>query len=290
MRKFLVVILTFILLIFLNILILSIGLKKIIPNNINGSMIKDIVTDNISEELSENFDDNIKDEIVLKLKSSEDIDMLLDDAVNYIINTCLYGNKETLNINTEKLDKLYKELTDIVVNKYLDSKNLPIDNLTDEQLNIIKETLLEGLENDNMLAKEYENAFNKVHDEIYKVTKPYIGVFNRLISVSFKLIIIVGILLIVVISALLLKSWYKWMLSFSIAGLLSGIPYAFVFPLIVNKILDEALKQNNINLNLKLNLTSITTPAYILIGISGALLISYIFISLLKKNNDDFKV
>ena len=107
------------------------------------------------------------------------IDVLLDDAVNYIINTSLYGKNETLNVDKEKLDKLYKDMTDIVVDKYLDSKNLPIDNLTDEQLKLIKETLLEGFDNSDMLEEEYVKIVNNVHDKVYKITKPY---FTNLVS------------------------------------------------------------------------------------------------------------
>ena len=106
------------------------------------------------------------------------------------------------------------------------------------------------------------------------------------------MMLIAGVLLIVLLNALLLKSWYKWMISFSVAGILSGIPYAFVLPVVAKTTLNEVLKQYNISFNL--NLTSITTPAYLLLGISGVLLIAYIVISLINKNNnidiDDFKI
>lgn len=235
MRKFLIGLLTFILINVIGLLILSFTLKTLLVDGI----IKEVIVNQIDLPIFEtsnyqyrneiNTDENIdkvtNDERVKELLKSDEVTELIDKYLDIIID----GYIDEENLNQIELEK------DMI--KYLENNKETIEKITGQK--ITQETLdqtkeeIKEMNIDDKVKESIKTTSKNMPKETVTVLKGY----KSFISLKFRLILIGIIILCLVLIALLQKSLYKWIKIFAIslttngifAIIVSGVVYLIVY-------------------------------------------------------------
>ena len=221
MRKFLIGLLTFILINIIGLLIISFSLKTVLVDGI----VKEVIVNQIDLPIFEtsnyqyrneiNTDENIDkitdDERVKELLKSDEVTELIDKYMDIIID----GYIDEENLNQIELEK------DMI--NYLENNKDKIEKITGQE--ITQETLDQTKEQikesniDNKVKESIKSSKETMPKETVKVLKRY----KFLISLKFKLILFFIMIVNIVLIALLQKSFYKWIKIFAISLTTNGI-------------------------------------------------------------------
>lgn len=221
MRKFLIGLLTFILINIIGLLIISFSLKTVLVDGI----VKEVIVNQIDLPIFEtsnyqyrneiNTDENIDkitdDERVKELLKSDEVTELIDKYMDIIID----GYIDEENLNQIELEK------DMI--NYLENNKDKIEKITGQE--ITQETLDQTKEQikesniDNKVKESIKSSKETMPKETVKVLKGY----KFLISLKFKLILFFIMIVNIVLIALLQKSFYKWIKIFAISLTTNGI-------------------------------------------------------------------
>ena len=221
MRKFLIGLLVFILINVIGLLILSFTLKNILVDGI----VKEVIVNQIDLPIFEtsnyqyryeiNNDENINkitnDERVKELLKSDEVTELIDKYMDKIIDGY---------IDEEKLNEI--ELEKDMIN-YLENNKDKLEKITGQE--ITQETIDQAKEEikemniDDKVKESIKSTRKTMPKETIKVLKGY----KFFISLKFKLILFLIMIIDIVLIALLQKSIYKWIKLFAISLTTNGI-------------------------------------------------------------------
>ncbi len=260
MRKFLIGILTLLITIALIGLGLTLNLKSMILDTTDIILRKEITND-LAEYIGDNTEYN-KEEV------KESIDKFLNE------------NELIKNIVGTYMDKFIDALNDKEVTNIDLSREL--ENIINESEPILKEygiTIFEEDKNEllsEISGEEINKTFNEsvmeFKNEMTSEDKMFLDIFGFITSTSFKLMVIGGIIVLLILIALLKKSYYKWLSNFGGALIFSGIVLGILIPLLMDVVIKE------IGEDFILSYSSFSTYGYISIGIGVVLIIISIFI------------
>lgn len=221
MRKFLIGLLVFILINVIGLLILSFSLKSILVDGI----VKEVIVNQIDLPIFENSnyqyryeinnDENINkittDERVKELLKSDEVTELIDKYMDMIIDS--YIDED--NLNQIELEK------DMI--NYLENNKDKIERITGQE--ITQETIdqtkeqIKDMNIDNKVKESIKKSKKTMPKETIKVLKGY----KFLISLKFKIILFIIMIVDILLIALLQKSIYKWIKLFAISLTTNGI-------------------------------------------------------------------
>ena len=260
MKKFLISILTLIITLALIVLGLTFNLKSMIIDTTD-IILKKEITNQITDYLADNTDYNKED-----IKKS--IDKVLNE--NELI-------KKTVNTYMDKFINVLndKEVTDIDLSQELESiinDSEPI--LKEYGITISEEDKKELL--NEVSGEEINKTFNEsvmeFKKEMTSEDKTILNIFNFITSTSFKLMLIGGVIVLLILIALLKKSFYKWLSNFGMSLIFSGIVLGILIPLLMDTIIKE------IGEEFIISYSSFSTYGYVSIGIGVILIVINILI------------
>lgn len=263
MKKFLIGLLTIIITLAFIALGISFTIEKTITDNIGG-IVKEEITNEIVKEVASktNVDkEEIKKELNKVLEKNDALQKTLEDSLDKAMD--ILSGKEVGDLN------LSKELEEVINNSEGVLKEYGIT-ITKEE----KQELLDMV-NSEEINQEFQKVVKEVQEDMPASAKTAIDLFNFIRSTTFKSILIISIVVLLLCIALLKKSYYKWLGNLSEATLVSGIFYSFIIPLFVNFISNDLASERNITLSV----VSMNTYGYILIGIGVVSLILNIVFS-----------
>lgn len=238
--------------------------------------IEKTITENISTVVKE----EITNEIVREVVNKTNVDK---EEVKKGLNKVLKENKALQKTLDESLDKAMdilsgKDVKDLDLSKELeDVINNSEEVLKEYGITITKEEKQELLDmvNSEEVNKEFQSVVKEVQEDMPASAKTAIDAFSFVRSTTFKSILIVGIVVILICIALLKKSYYKWLGNLSEATIVSGIFYSVIVPLFINVVNSDMASEHNITLSA----TSMNKYGYVLIGIGIVSLILNIVLS-----------
>lgn len=238
--------------------------------------IEKTITENIITIVKE----EITNEIVREVANKTNVDK---EEVKKGLNKVLEENKALQKTLDESLDKAMdilsgKDVKDLDLSKELeDVINNSEEVLKEYGITITKEEKQELLDmvNSEEVNKEFQSVVKEVQEDMPASAKTAIDAFNFVRSTTFKSILIVGIVVILICIALLKKSYYKWLGNLSEATIMSGIFYSVIVPLFINVVNSDMASEHNITLSA----TSMNKYGYVLIGIGIVSLILNIVLS-----------
>ena len=260
MKKFLISILTLIITLALIVLGLTFNLKSMIIDTTD-IILKKEITNQITDYLADNTDYNKED-----IKKS--IDKVLNE--NELI-------KKTVSTYMDKFINVLndKEVTDIDLSQELESiinDSEPI--LKEYGITISEEDKKELL--NEVSGEEINKTFNEsvmeFKKEMTSEDKTILNIFNFITSTSFKLMLIGGVIVLLILIALLKKSFYKWLSNFGMSLIFSGIVLGILIPLLMDTIIKE------IGEEFIISYSSFSTYGYVSIGIGVILIVINILI------------
>lgn len=220
--------------------------------------LKNIVRDDLIKEV-------IKEEIIVKEFQPKDLEVTKNEEINQILNTpevqelvdkyldisfsTLMNDEVSSNIELEKdILKFFQE------NKAVIDEKIGVE-ITDEMIEKVEEQL-----DSKELSRVFEQSLNNAKNSMPKEVKIILQVYNYLISGMFKLIIISLISIILLVIAILQKSFYRWLGPLGISSLIGG--FGVILMSLIVKIVVQASS----------DLTGFKLKSLIITGIIMALL------------------
>lgn len=220
--------------------------------------LKNIVRDDLIKEV-------IKEEIIVKEFQPKDLEVTKNEEINQILNTpevqelvdkyldisfsTLMNDEASSNIELEKdILKFFQE------NKAVIDEKIGVE-ITDEMIEKVEEQL-----DSKELSRVFEQSLNNAKNSMPKEVKIILQVYNYLISGMFKLIILSLISIILLVIAILQKSFYKWLGPLGISSLIGG--FGVILMSLIVKIVVQASS----------DLTGFKLKSLIITGIIMALL------------------
>ena len=207
---------TFLILVLINlitILAISYNLKETLVNG----LIKEVIQENIKTidnnyigENSENLK-NIDDSKLQELLDSQEIQDLLEKYMDITIDGISdEQNLDNISIEQDVLDYLKKnkeELSDIFG-----------ENITNEMIDQAKEKF-----DSKESSKIFKETIQNTEKNLTKSEKFILNCYKFFISKAFKIVLVALIVFDLLLLALLQQSAYKWLNSFAVATLISGV-------------------------------------------------------------------
>ncbi len=171
-----------------------------------------------------------------KMIESEEVSELIDKYLDITINGMLDERAiDKIEIEKDMLDYLQQNKS--ILEKALGS------NLTNDMFKQA-EAYLESKELSNILKQNLSNTSKNINEE----TKIILKVYNLLISLKFKIIILISILVDLILISIIQKSFYNWLKSFGISSIISGISLT-IMALTVNLIISSLSEISNLHTN-----------------------------------------
>lgn len=234
LKKTLIGILNILLINLIIVMVISLNLKSIITDGIIKETIKQQVTANTyQEELPKVTTD---DERVNKILESEGVQELVNKYLDITIN----GIIDEDNIDEIELEK--DMLNFLRENKEVLENEMGIE-ITDEMIAKTEEQM-ESKELSRVFKQTISNTSNTIPEEVKVVLKGY----NFLISLKFRIIALVLILIDILLIAIIQKSFYQWLKSLGVSLIISGVSI-LIMSLTVSTIVTSLSELTNFNVN-----------------------------------------
>lgn len=272
MKKFLLGILS-ILLVFLSMaLVFSYTINDICINTISSAVVKNEMTSRVIDGIKNNYPDvsnKTLEDIETTISNSDEINKITEKYFNNIIN--YVSNKEEL-----KLPSTDKEIENIIdeINNTTDNNKI---NISDSG----KKKIIEYM-NNKSLSKVYETTAKNLKENLSDDQVEVANFYNFFKSENTKIILVLAIIIDILLMMILLKSFYKWMVLTGSSLLVSGGMLLIVVPLVANKI-SGVITNELIGTSSSLNLNSINDFGYIMLLVGFALMVLYFVINSFKK-------
>lgn len=267
LKKFLISILSLMLVMDMVVLGLTWNLKSAITDLASSVVIEETRTE-VTNELSK-YVDMPKEELEAKLDEvifeNEKLKELTNNVYDAIIDAAAKGE----NVDVDFSDDFIGFIDS--ANSYL--KDYDIE-LTEEEINELK-TYAKSPE----LNREINETINEFRGETPQEVIDALKTFDFVTSLEFNACLIGGAVVILVLIALLKKSYYKWLVNYSVAGIVSGIFASFLIPVLFDIVMREA------ELNIKFGLEGFKTYGYIALatGVIALVLHNVLRVKLDKK-------
>lgn len=271
MKKFLIGILTILLTLVFLVLGISLTIEKTITENVS-TVVKATITETIVKEVAKSAkvdEKAVKQELAKVLEKNEALNKTLEDSLDKAMDMLSGKQVEDFNFS--------KELEDVINNSEDVLKEYGIT-ITQKE----KEELIEMV-NSEELNNELKETIQEAQESIPESAKTAIDAFNFIRSTTFKLLLIVGIVVILALIALLKKSCFKWLSNLGVVTLICGIFYSVAISYAVDVVSNDlALSSKNITLSM----SAMNYYGYVLLGIGIVSLILNIVLTKTVKQSE----
>lgn len=269
MKKIINIILTIVTMCLIMLLSVSLSIRTMSTKTITNAIIEQEVNDNLKEVLSSSFPnissqniDTIEEVITENDALNEVAGSLLNQVSSYISNGKELDTTAILNEVSEAVDQSIPELESAIGQQ-----------ISQEQITEIKDKL----------ADENGNLKNKINETVDKIqnaspkTTQFIKMYNTLDNNFTKIICGAGLIIIVILLGIINRSYFKWMLYFSSALMLSGIIVGLFLPLVVSA-LEFTIGSRLLGMSIDIPVTSLNYAGIISVVIGIALGILYLIL------------
>lgn len=276
MKKFMSFIITLLISFLICLLCISFSLKEIVINTLAKEVVKDEVSSKVTEVLKNNYSDidyETLDKIETNIGNNENINKVTEKYFNDIIYSII--NDEEVSIPNTK-EEIISIIND---NEYiLKENNIEI---IEEQ----KKELSDKLTNDNMIGKVYKNVANSIKKNMSAETIMIVNTYDKLTSSTFRWIVVSIIIFLILLLALIKKTYYRWTYNLAVSCALSGMMLSLLFPFILDGISIE-ITNKLLGKAAEININSLVNLGYICFALCAVLIIVYFVGNKITKYND----
>lgn len=276
MKRFLLVLLSFLISVLILALCVSYGIKSVVVNIISDNIIKGEITSNVIEEIKDTYSNvsyDLLEEIEINTKNSDEINKITQKYLDGILDS-LSGKDEIEVPNTKE------ELLTIIEDNEKILKENGID-FTDEQKDHITSELVESGVIDEVYKKLSDGLKDNMSDNEEKLVSTYVFIQSN----TFRMICFSSIFILLLIIALLKRSFYRWSVNLGISFVISGLLIIFLLPIMVNE-LGDIFASKLIGQNLSININNIVNYGYVCVMLSALFIIIYIIGNKVTRYNE----
>lgn len=243
MKKIITIILTLLITFFTCVLCFSFCVKDMIIDTLKKDVVKKEIPSIVIDAIEKNHD-NINYEVMNEIEAN-------------------VGNSYEMTIITEKyLDGIVKSIMkdeEIIVPSTMDD----IINLINENESVLakagveitsldKDKISDFLISDGRLDRVYKNVVRQIRNSLSNKEIMFVNVYDKITTNTFRWMVLSIIILIILIIALIKKSYYRWLYDLGVSFVLSGIILALVIPLLsgfISKIISDKIIMASIKIN-----------------------------------------
>lgn len=273
LRKFLSFILGLVLSLLIGGLLLSFAIKSVIQEELIGGAIKD----NFIPVITNNTDISEEDKkAVEELFEDKEVNDMVNKMVDEIMATM---GSEDGEISQETIDSIFD---------YVIQNKDKLEEATGQKINTEELEEVRKSEEFQNITQELTKSLNESTAELDDTSKAAIKTYTYIVSNNFRLILIGGIVLDLLLIALVQWSLYNWMSTFGKALSTSGLTLIILY-FLMNKIIETLLAEQTITLNID---TSKVLYMGIITIIVGILLIvfKHIIDNIIKNKKDNMEI
>lgn len=273
LRKFLSFILGLVLSLLIGGLLLSFAIKSVIQEELIGGAIKD----NFIPVITNNTDISEEDKkAVEELFEDKEVNDMVNKMVDEIMATM---GSEDGEISQETIDSIFD---------YVIQNKDKLEEATGQKINTEELEEVRKSEEFQNITQELTKSLNESTAELDDTSKTAIKTYTYIVSNNFRLILIGGIVLDLLLIALVQWSLYNWMSTFGKALSTSGLTLIILY-FLMNKIIETLLAEQTITLNID---TSKVLYMGIITIIVGILLIvfKHIIDNIIKNKKDNMEI
>lgn len=276
MKRFLLVLLSFLISVIILALCVSYGIKSVVVNIISDNIIKGEITSNVIEEIKDTYSNvsyDLLEEIEINTKNSDEVNKITQKYLDGILDS-LSGKGEIEVPNTKK-----ELLTIIEDNEKILEEN-GID-FTDEQKDHITSELVESGVIDEVYKKLSDELKDNMSDDEEKLVSTYVFIQSN----TFRMICFSSIFILLLIIALLKRSFYRWSVNLGISLVISGLLIILLLPIMVNG-LGDIFASKLMDQDLSININNIVNYGYVCVMLSALFIIIYIIGNKVTRYNE----
>ena len=275
MKKIFNFLITICIFVLISLLCVSFCAKEIIINTLSKEIVRKEISSKVVDYAKEYYDDidyDTLEKLETGIGNNENIDKITEKYFDNIA--------ESITKDSEiKLPDTKDELLDLInQNEYILEEN-GIE-ITNEE----KDKIVEKLTSDGKLDKIYENVVVNIKSDISNEEKNAIDLYNKITTNTFRWLVISIIVILVLIIALIKKSFYKWTYNLAISFGLSGVLITLLIPPVMD-IISNDLTSGVLGSPLDININSLTNLGYICFALCAVLIIIYLIGNKITKYN-----
>lgn len=234
--KFLKGFLSFIISLVITLLIMVFSLNLIFKNVIEKEILGGVVKDQIISEYIENADVENK-ELIKELLDEKEVTTIasnvIDEYMEYLEDNNHRVSEKTLNSIISFCVKHRTQISKIA------GRDIPESEMTSQETyRNLSDSINEG----------FEHVGNEINTSGTEIVKTY----NNLTSTNFKIIIIISIIISIILLMVIKNSLYKWLSNLGKALITNSI-IIIVLYFALTTIVDEIIKQQNIDITIELS-------------------------------------
>ena len=276
MKRFLLVLLSFLISVIILALCVSYGIKSVVVNIISDNIIKGEITSNVIEEIKDTYSNvsyDLLEEIEINTKNSDEVNKITQKYLDGILDS-LSGKGEIEVPNTKE-----ELLTIIEDNEKILEEN-GID-FTDEQKDHITNELVESGVIDEVYKKLSDELKDNMSDDEEKLVSTYVFIQSN----TFRMLCFSSIFILLLIIALLKRSFYRWSVNLGISLVISGLLIILLLPIMVNG-LGDIFASKLMDQDLSININNIVNYGYVCVMLSALFIIIYIIGNKVTRYNE----
>lgn len=273
LRKFLSFILGLVLSLLIGGLLLSFAIKSVIQEELIGGAIKD----NFIPVITNNTDISEEDKkAVEELFEDKEVNDMVNKMVDEIMATM---GSEDGEISQETIDSIFD---------YVIQNKDKLEEATGQKINTEELEEVRKSEEFQNITQELTKSLNESTAELDDTSKTAIKTYTYIVSNNFRLILIGGIVLDLLLIALVQWSLYNWMSTFGKALSTSGLTLIILY-FIMNKIIETLLAEQTITLNIDTSKVLYMGIITIIVGIL-LIVIKHIIDNIIKNKKDNMEI
>ena len=273
LRKFLSFILGLVLSLLIGGLLLSFAIKSVIQEELIGGAIKD----NFIPVITNNTDISEEDKkAVEELFEDKEVNDMVNKMVDEILATM---GSEDGEISQETIDSIFD---------YVIQNKDKLEEATGQKINTEELEEVRKSEEFQNITQELTESLNESTAELDDTSKTAIKTYTYIVSNNFRLILIGGIVLDLLLIALVQWSLYNWMSTFGKALSTSGLTLIILY-FLMNKIIETLLAEQTITLNIDTSKVLYMGIISMIIGIL-LIVIKHIIDNIIKNKKDNMEI
>lgn len=243
MRKFITIILTLLITFFTCILCFSFCVKDMIIDTLKKDVVKKEISSIVIDAIEKNHDNinyEVMNEIETNVRNSYEMTIITEKYLDGIVKSIMEDEEIIVPSTTDDIINLINENESVLAEAGVEITSLDKDKISD------------FLISDGRLDRVYKNVVRQIRNSLSNKEVMLVNVYDKITTNTFRWMVLSIIILIILIIALIKKSYYRWLYDLGVSFVLSGIILALVIPLLsgfISKIISDKIIMASIKIN-----------------------------------------
>ena len=243
MKKIITIILTLLITFFTCVLCFSFCVKDMIVDTLAKDVVKNEISSIVIDAIEKNHDNinyEVMNEIETNVGNSYEMTIITEKYLDGIVKSIMEDEEIIVPSTTDDIINLINENESVLAKAGIEITSLDKDKISD------------FLISDGRLDKVYKNVVRQMKNNLSNKEIVFVNVYDKITTNTFRWMVLSIIILIILIIALIKKSYYRWLYDLGVSFVLSGIILALAIPLLsgfISKIISDKIIMASIKIN-----------------------------------------